>query len=82
MTPDVSQNASTAVAIEAVHSYGFTVNSVVGYRRIDYPSKSAVLSSKTNAGQVYLLGETVSGIGLALATEYVPYQIQEWFGSP
>ena len=81
VSPDVSQDSSTATATEAMQQFGLKAESVVAYRRIAYPSKVKAFPDQVIAGKVHLLGEALSGIGLALATEYVPNQIQAWFGN-
>ena len=62
VTANVSQNASTATAVEVMQKYGCQIESTTAYRRIAYPSSVAALLAREQSGKVYLLHDAVSGI--------------------
>ena len=77
---NISQNSTTGMAKDVLNEYGFKVNSVVASRRIGYPSTSIPVPDTDKFGQMYLLGEALSGFGLTTATQYVPSRMSAWFG--
>ena len=81
VTSQVSRATSTAAAVKALTGYGFNVSSTVAYERIQYPSIIPGLPAADSFESVYLLGEAISGIGVATALEYVPNRINAWFGT-
>ena len=81
ITSNVSQDSSTTVAIEALQQFGFQVHSTLAYRRIAFPSSTIPVPKNDSFGKIHLLGEALAGIGLAVATQYVPIRMQAWFDS-
>jgi len=79
VTPNVSQAASTALATSTLQHYGLNVSSTVQYSRVQFSSSLADSPQLDHYGNVYLLGEAFSGIGIVTAIEYVPSKINEWF---
>lgn len=79
VTPNVSQAASTALATSTLQHYGLNVSSTVQYSRVQFSSSLADSPQLDHYGNVYLLGEAFSGIGIVTAIEYVPSKISEWF---
>ncbi|KAK9834548.1 hypothetical protein WJX74_004294 [Apatococcus lobatus] len=78
VAPNTTQASTTNVVVSNMAAYGFNVASTVQYSRVQFPSTLPIQPALNSFGKVFLLGEAVSGIGIATALEYVPAQINAW----
>lgn len=77
---NVTQEESTAVAVEALEGYGFEIYDVKPYARVAFPAQLSFVPDIDHLGNIFLLGETLAGIGINTNVESANVKISQWFG--
>lgn len=79
VAPNVTREESTAVMIDALSMYGFDVLETVDYARVQYPNYLSFVPDIDRLGSIYILGETVAGLGINTNIASAMTKVQGWF---